>query len=414
VQKIKLKSVAMTRIGKLRSGYLDLVCEAVGSVLAGKDPKRVGRVFFSSFAPTELCGIEDPVEAAAAALRERFPELDAPVYGPYKTGGESLFRALETFDGRRTPGDPVFGRPYGAAGPSAATHSRPLPGSHANRATRRANGRDTLMVACEKMTHVDAGTAAGLLAPRVNPIEKLYGATLPALGALVTRVYMRTFGVPYRSFHHVAVKNHRNAAKNPNAHFQSEIGIEDVSSSPLVADPLRRHHCAPMSDGAVACLLGASGEGVSFLGWGLGLDARLFHERPNLGRFRAADAAARNAFRQAGIQQKDVDVVEIHDAFSPFELINLEEMGFYRIGESWRALAAGELDVGARIAVNPSGGMKARGHPIGVCGLSSVFEVYTQLTGTAGARQQPGARIGVIQSAGGVSRHCYVFILGVD
>lgn len=375
VKKIKLKSAVMTGFGKLRSGYFELVGEVVGSILDGRDPGGIGRIFFSSFAPRELCGIEDPVGAVAAVLKERFPELDAPIYGPYMTGGEALYQALE------------------------APHD---------------DDRDSLLLACEKMTHIDAGAAAGLLAPRVNPVERFYGATLPALAALVTRAYMRSFAVPYRSFHRVSVKNHRNAAKNPKAHFREEIAIEDVAASPLVADPLRRHHCAPMSDGAVACLIGDSGEGPAFLGWGLGVEAKLFHERTHIGRFPAAAVAAGNAFETAGVRRADVDVVEIHDAFAPFELINLEEMGFYRIGEAWRALDAGELEVESRFAVNPSGGMKARGHPIGACGLSSVVEVYSQLTGTAGGRQQPRARIGLIQSAGGVSRDCYVFILGAE
>jgi acetyl-CoA C-acetyltransferase len=283
------------------------------------------------------------------------------------------------------------------------------------RALEDGGGREeTLLLACEKMTHVDAGTAAGLLAPRVNPVERLYGATLPALGALVTRAYMRAYGVPYEAFHRVAVKNHRNAARNPIAHFGKEIDVDDVAQSPLVADPLRRHHCAPMSDGAAACVIGPSGDGPSILGWSEGIDARLLHERTDLGRFRATAGAALRAFHSAGIRPDDVDVVEIHDAFSPFELINLEELGFFPLGEAWRALDAGELEVGAKVAVNPSGGMKARGHPIGVCGLSSVVELFEQLSGTAGARQQPGARLGVIQSAGGVSRHGYVFVLGME
>jgi acetyl-CoA C-acetyltransferase len=365
----------LTRIGKLATGYLDLVCEAAQGVLSTSDPGRVERIYFSSFAPRELCGIEDAAGAVAAALRERFPGLDAPIDGPFKTGGEALYRALES---------PAQG------------------------------GGDTLLVACEKMTHVDAGTAAGLLAPRVNPVEKLYGATLPSLGALVTRSYMGTYGVPYSAFHRVAVKNHRNAARNPKAHFQREISVDDVARSPLVADPLRRHHCAPMSDGAAACLLGESNEGVTFLGWGQGVDARLLHERTDLGRFRGAASAARAAFGRAGVQPGEIDVVEIHDAFSPFELLNLEELGFFRLGEAWRALENGDLEVGGRLAVNTSGGMKARGHPIGVCGLSSVAEMYEQLTGVANGRQQGGARLGVIQSAGGVSRNGWVFVLGAD
>ena len=375
----------MTGIGRLESGYLALLREAAGEVLDNTDPGRIGAVFFASFAPTELCGIEDPAAEVSNALSEMYPELDAPVFGPYKTGGEALFAALETMTGGAASKG-VF--PGGARG-------------------------DVLLIACEKMTHLKAGVAAGLLAPRVNPVEKLYGATLPALGALVTREYMRARKVPYHAIHTVSVKNHRNAARNPLAHCQKEIDIDEVVASPLVADPLRRHHCAPMSDGAAACLLTTTGDGISFRGWGLGEDAPLFHERRNLGRLEAAAAAAETAFGRAGVSRDQIDVVEIHDAFSPFELINLEELGFYPPGRAWRALVDGELDPGGRLAVNTSGGMKARGHPIGICGLSSLAEIYLQLSGNAGDRQHPNAGLGVIQSAGGVSRHCYVFVMGV-
>jgi acetyl-CoA C-acetyltransferase len=295
------------------------------------------------------------------------------VRGPFKTGGEALFAAL-------------------ADGVSA--------------------GREVLLVGCEKMTHVPAGRAAGLLSPRVSTdVEQRHGATLPALGALVTQSYMTGWRVPYHAFHHVARKNHLHASLNPDAHFRTPVTIDEVAASPLVADPLRRHHCAPMSDGAAAVLLSRDGGDVSVRGFARGLDAPLFHERHHPGRFPAAARAAGEALAMARRSCRDVQVVEIHDAFSPFELINLEEMGFFAMGEAWRALERGDLQVGGRLAVNPSGGMKARGHPIGVCGLTSVVEMHRQLTGAAAGRQQAGARCGIVQSAGGVARDTYAFVM---
>jgi acetyl-CoA acetyltransferase len=372
VPEIKIKTTHMTRLGRSEADYLSLLLAAVGPALEGADLERIERVYLSTFAPGELCGVADPLGAVESALAGAFPALRAAFEGPFKTGGEALFRALESAG--ETDGD-------------------------------------VLMVACEKMTHVDAARAAGLLAPRVNPVENLYGATLPALAALVTRAYMHDHGVPYCAFHRVAVKNHYHASLNPNAHFRSRVSVDEVAQSPLVSDPLRRHHCAPMSDGAVACVLGRGRGQVAVRGWGRGVDARLFHERARLARFPSARVASRTAFARAGVAARDVDVVEIHDAFSPFELINLEEMGFFPAGRAWRALETGELEIGGRLAVNPSGGMKARGHPIGVCGLSSLVEMHAQLTGAAGARQHRGARLGVVQSAGGVSRDGYVFVL---
>jgi acetyl-CoA C-acetyltransferase len=239
----------------------------------------------------------------------------------------------------------------------------------------------------------------------------MYGATLPALGALVARAYRSSYKIPYRAFHAVSVKNHRNALLNPKAHFCREIDEETVSRSPVVSDPLRRLHCAPTSDGAIGVLLSQKEGDVHIRGWARGFDTPLFQERNNIARFRATQQASRDAHAQSGTRPDDIDLVEIHDAFSPFELINLEEMGFFKMGDAWRALDTGELGINGRMAVNPSGGLKARGHPIGACGLSSLAEVFEQLTRSAGKRQHQPARLAMIQSAGGVSRESYVFIM---
>lgn len=376
---IKVKSAWMTRIGRHDADYGTLLRECVAGALRGMDIDRLAFACLSSFAPAELCGIADSATLARDAIRAAGCR-EIPVAGPFRTGGEALFCALGQL--------------------------------------ARADG-DVLVVGCEKMTHVDAGTAAGLLAPRVSDAaEQRHGATLPALAALASIAYASSFGVPLRAFDAVAIKNHAHAAKNPAAHFRRELSLEELGTSPLVADPLRRHHCAPMSDGAAACVLSRDSQGsgrVAIRGWGSGLDEARFHDRAHPGKFRAASAAARDAFASARRTPHDVDVVEIHDAFAPFELMNLEAMGFFAYGEAWKALADGELGVGGALAVNPSGGMKARGHPIGVCGLTSMFEVHSQLTGTAGERQQPNARVALIQSAGGVAPDSYAFVLeGID
>jgi acetyl-CoA acetyltransferase len=357
---IKVKTAAMTRIGRHDADYASLAAEAAAQALDDTDPSRIEAVFHASFAPRELCGLHDPSRVVFDAIAARVPTLRAPIRGPFKTGGEAIYHALEFM--------------------------------------REARG-DVLIVGCEKMTHLDAGTAAGLLAPRVSdPVEERHGATLPALAALATLAYARAHRVPTQAFDDVAVKNHAHAAHNPLAHFQRAVTRDDVHASPLVADPLRRHHCAPMSDGAAACVLSREGGSVRIAGWGSGLDAPRFSDRARPDSFAAANAASKAAFA-------------IHDAFAPFELMNLESMGFFAAGEAWRVLARGDLAVGGRLAVNPSGGMKARGHPIGVCGLTSTYEVVAQLTGAAGARQQPGARVALIQSAGGVAPDCYAFVM---
>jgi acetyl-CoA C-acetyltransferase len=370
MKKIKLNSAFMTNFGRLDGDYFSILLGAARGIFTAVEPQAVSSVYVSSFAPEALCGIIEPLKAISRALKQEFPGLTADFFGMYKTGGEALFNCLEHY-----------------------------------------RSGFALILGCEKMTHLDAGASSGILSRTVNPHDRGYGATLPALGALVSRMYRERYSIPDIAFHSVAVKNHNNALLNPKAQFQKRVTVDDVANSPLVADPLRRLHCAPVSDGAVALLLGSEGEGITVGGWGRGTDTPLFHERDRIERFRATRTAFQTALGAARIERKDVDIVEIHDAFSPFELINLEELGFYAHGTSWRALLAGELEIEGRIAVNPSGGLKARGHPIGVCGLSSMVELYEQLTGRAGARQRTGARTGVIQSAGGVSTTSYVFIL---
>jgi acetyl-CoA acetyltransferase len=377
VREIKLKSAVMTRIGRHEADYASLLAQPIHSALSGEDPGSVDSVFLSSFAPRELCGIDDPCALVRDALRGLGVARDTAVHGPFRTGGEAIHRAIER-----------------------CQHT----------------DRDVLVVGCEKMTHVDAATASGLLAPRVSDeVENAHGATLPALAALAVRAYTHAFRVPESAFDLVAVKSHAHAAKNPDAQFRREITVDEVRASPVVADPLHRLHCAPVSDGAAACVLsaaaGADDGALRVTGWGRGRDATRFHDRAHPGMFAAAAIAARDAFALARRSPSDVDLVEIHDAFAPFELMNLEAMGFFDYGTAWRALAAGEFALGGAMAVNPSGGMKARGHPIGVCGLTSLAEVTAQLRGRAGDRQHPGARVAVVQSAGGVAPDTYVFIV---
>lgn len=361
----------MTPIGRHDADFPTLVAEAVRAALSGDSRPRTA--FVASFAPRELCGIGDVVATARDVIHSVSGEPAPSCVGPFRTGGEALFRALE--------------------------HMK-----HAD--------EEVLVVGCEKMTHLDSVRAAGLLAGRVSDVvEQQHRATLPALAALATSVYAGAARVPLRAFDDVAVKNHEHACLNPLAHFRSHITADEVRRSPLVADPLRRYHCAPMSDGAAACILSHREGAVRVSGWGRGVDVSRFHERTHLGAFRAAALAASEAFSMSGRSPSDVHVVEIHDAFSPFELMNLEAMGFFAPGEAWRALARGHLTVGGPVAVNPSGGMKARGHPIGACGLTSLVEVDAQLRARAGARQQPGAAVAAIQSAGGVSPETWVFVL---
>ncbi len=371
----------MTRFGRLDADLVAMAVEAARGVLSETDVGLVSDVYLASYAPSELCGISNPLQRLSHALQAEFPQLRAVYRGIFKTGGDALFTALSSI----------------AAAPSGVP--------------ARAESSVAMVLGVEKMTHLPPAKTAGLLSQRENPHDRAYGATLPALGALVTRKYIGTYGVPESSLHRVAVKNHEHGSKNPKAHFQNRITEDDVAASPLVCEPLRRLHCAPTSDGAAAVLLGTSSGDVWYRGWGKGTDVPLFQEREDISRFAATAQASLRAREMAGIEIADVDLVEIHDAFTSFEFINLEEMGFYPMGSAWKALEAGDMRINSSLAVNPSGGMKAKGHPIGCTGISASVEVWEQLTGRAGARQHGGARLGMIQSAGGVSNESFVFVV---
>ncbi|HET6348154.1 MAG TPA: hypothetical protein VFH88_03630, partial [Candidatus Krumholzibacteria bacterium] len=214
---IKIKTAVMTRIGRHQDDYHHLLAQSIAAALGPGNSGPLDSIFLSSFAPRELCGIADARQSVRRALRALDVGAEPAIHGPFRTGGEALYHAIER------------------------SHSTP---------------DDILVVGCEKMTHMDAATASGLLAPRVSDaVENAHGATLPALAALAVRAYMDAFRVPAAAFDQVSVKNHAHAARNPAAQFRREISLDEVRASPVVADPLHRLHCAPMSDGAAACVL---------------------------------------------------------------------------------------------------------------------------------------------------------------
>ncbi|MBI3962201.1 MAG: thiolase domain-containing protein [Deinococcus sp.] len=270
--------------------------------------------------------------------------------------------------------------------------------------------RTVLVVGGEKMTHLPTDEVSAILGRVIDPNERRYGATMVALAALVTRVYMQTFGLHPADWSRVAVKNHCHGALNPLAQFQKEVTLEEALASRMISDPLRLYDCSPISDGAAAVVLSRRGP-VQIKGIGHGSDYLPLCARDSFTSFRATVTAARRAFRMAGLGSEEMQIAELHDAFVPFELITCEDLGFFPPGQAARAVAAGETSLGGRLPVNPSGGLKARGHPIGATALAQVYEIYHQLTGRAGPRQVPGVRRGLTHSIGGLSNNNWVLVL---
>jgi acetyl-CoA acetyltransferase len=278
--------------------------------------------------------------------------------------------------------------------------------------------RSVLVVGGEKMSHMATPRASEIIGRSIDAHERSYGTTMPALAGLITRALMHRRGVTLREISQVAVKNHAQGARNPFAHFQEPVKLETVMESRLVADPLRLFHCCPISDGAAALMLtsepagqsGGSPRRIRIAGIGQGADTLAVRYRTDLTTFAATQAAAQAAYRMAGFGAERVEVAEIHDAFTPFELISLEDTGLVPPGKAGRATLDGETAVGGRLPVNPSGGLKARGHPLAATGIAQLVELTWQLRGTAQGRQV-SARVGLAQSIGGLATNNWVTLV---
>ena len=270
--------------------------------------------------------------------------------------------------------------------------------------------RSVLVVGGEKMTHIATPRVSDIIGRSIDPYEKSYGTTMPALAGLVTRAAMHRRGLTLREISQVAVKNHAHGARNPFAHFREPVTLETVMESRVVADPLRLFHCCPISDGGAALVLTGERRAVRIAGIGQGADSIAVRYRSDLTSFRATQSAAEAAYRMAGFGAARVEVAEIHDAFTPFELISLEDTGLVPSGKAGRATLDGETAIGGRLPVNPSGGLKARGHPLAATGISQLVELCWQLRGTAEGRQVQ-ARVGLAHSIGGLATNNWVTLV---
>ena len=250
--------------------------------------------------------------------------------------------------------------------------------------------------------------------------EQPAGLTFPGVFALIARAHMAKHGTTEEQMAHVAVKNHRHGALNPKAQFQKEITLEQVLGSAMIADPLKLYDCCPFSDGAAAVLIASDAvarrarKPVWVLGSAQAGDAMCLHDKRDLSRGLATERAAQDAYRQAGLGPRDVDVVELHDCFTIAEILATEGLGLVEPGAGGLAAEKGETSLGGRIPVNTSGGLKAKGHPIGATGAAQIVEVATQLRGEAGPRQVEGARVGLTHTLGGNTATVLVSVFGRD
>jgi acetyl-CoA C-acetyltransferase len=270
--------------------------------------------------------------------------------------------------------------------------------------------RSVLVVGGEKMTHLPTPKVSELIGRSIDAHERTYGATMPALAGLITRALIARGGLTLREMAQVAVKNHANGARNACAHFREPVTLDEVLNSRMVADPLRLLHCCPISDGAAAVVLTAERTAVRVVGIGQGTDTLAVRHRHELVSFRATQAAAQAAFAMAGFGPERVDFAELHDAFASFELIALEDIGLVPPGKAGHITLDGETALDGRLPINPSGGLKARGHPLAATGIAQIVECVWQLTGQAEGRQLDG-RVALAHSIGGLATNNWVTLL---
>lgn len=237
------------------------------------------------------------------------------------------------------------------------------------------------------------------------------GITFPGVFAMAAHMYASKYQIPMEEFKthlaNVAVKNHAHGSLNPKAHFQKEISVDTVLNSMMVADPLQLFDCCPFSDGAAAVVIAEKGKAVDLVekpvyvaGMGQASAGPLYLQQ-DLTHVKAREAAVSQAYKEAGMGPDDIDLVELHDCFTIAEVLALESFGFYDFGKAYDAATKGETALGGKVAVNPSGGLKAKGHPIGATGASQVTEIVEQLRGECGPRQVEGARVGLVDTLGG-------------
>jgi acetyl-CoA acetyltransferase len=250
--------------------------------------------------------------------------------------------------------------------------------------------------------------------------EQPTGLTFPGVFALIARAHMEKYGTTEEQMAHVAVKNHRHGVHNPKAQFRKEITTETVLKSAYVADPLKLFDCCPFTDGGAAVILASEEVArkhrlpVWVLASEAATDTMFMHEKRDLARVTATERAAAAAYRRAGRGPQDVDVVELHDCFTIAEIVATEGLGFFEPGMGGPAAEKGWTSIGGKIPVNPSGGLKAKGHPIGATGAAQIAEIVTQLRGEAGPRQVSGARTGLTHTLGGNTATVLVSLFGRD
>jgi len=394
MNKVAIIGVGHTKFGRLQDkGLMDLLCKA--SLEALEDANTTEQEFDSVYVGAMSPAAFNNISGIASALVDRIsllPAAAAHIKNGPASGGSAIKAGFQAI----------------ASGMSDFV----------------------LVVGGEKMTHIKApGYVTSNVATLTHPeAERRHGISLPSLAGLLTRAYLEKYDAKLEWISDIAIKNHKNGALNPNAHFQKTIEsymksainkgkgtwenvhefLNDDKTNPIIADPLRLFHVCPISDGAASLVLCNAEKAKEYCdtpilisGIGQATDTQVIFEREELTTLKALRLCSNQTYKMAQKTPNDMDVAELHDAFEILEAVQSEDIGFFRKGEGAQAAHEGQTEIGGKIPINPSGGLKARGHPLGATGVAQVVELVWQLRGDAGKRQVDGAETGITCNFGG-------------
>lgn len=374
--------IGSTRYGALNSSFAELVVEAAVKAMenAGLGPDEIDAFYLGNFAGDQFIGQNHLASYCASVI------------------------GLKGVPSTRVEG---------------ACASGSLAIREAILAIKSGLCQKVLVVGAEKMTSLPTSGVTKVLAQASNnELEVNAGLTFPGVFALVAKRHMQKFGTTREHLAAVAIKNHEHGLLNPLAHLKKRITMEEVcSSNIMVAEPLNRYDCSPISDGASAMVLCAPDLAehnpnpvIDIVGTGQASGPFEIFLNEDLTSFSATRLAAEKAFKMAEIQPKDIDFAEVHDCFTIAEIIATEDLGFFEPGDGGRAALEGLTKLGGKIPINTSGGLKSKGHPVGSTGVGQGVEAVLQLRKQAGQRQVEGASIGLTHNIGGSGGTCNVLI----
>jgi len=374
MQSVFVSGVGMTKFGKDPRPLTEIFCQAAHEALAASKEQEVDALYIGAMNPEEFTGDSNIASQIADALG--------------LTGVPAI--RIETASSA------------GAAAIQAGFQ-----------AIASGYYRRVLVLGGEKMTHLSTSATTRILAEVIDKQERQCGATMPALAAMIAEKYRQRFRLSQSRLENmlcnVALKNHSNGSHNPLAQFQKTLTRDAYFASKLVATPLRLYDCSPITDGAAAVVLTSEKTDVRLSGIGQGTGSLSLREREIFTSFPATRIAAARAYQMAEISPQDIDFAEVHDAFTPFEIITTEDLGFFPPGKGGEAVIEGKTALEGPLPINPSGGLKSRGHPVGASGLAQVVEVAKRLREQAQSKRR--FKRGLTQSTGGLGTNNFVTIL---